>query len=331
MINMIKVSIIVPIYNVEKYLKRCIDSIINQSHADIEIILVNDGSTDNSLNICQLYAQQDSRIIILNKENGGLSSARNMGLDYAIGEYIMFVDSDDWIRKDAVELLLNDIINTHATMAIGLNKKCSEYTYSPQIDQKSEIIDKNQAITRMLKGEWISAWAKLYHKSIFHNIRFPLGRTNEDYAILIYIFERINYIVLNPNEIYFYYTRPNSICTSSLNIRKFDEFYNAIEVYEHIKNSHPQNKDWIGYALANLSCSLIKLIRAVWQLKDNIYINETKDMITYLKINIKNIIFNPYLAIKYKIFLLNIYLGKRCYNMFNHLYIFYSNLKHDLK
>lgn len=79
---MIKISIIVPIYNVEKYLKRCIDSIINQSYTNIEIILVNDGSTDNSLNICQLYTQQDSRIIILNKENGGLSSARNMGLDY---------------------------------------------------------------------------------------------------------------------------------------------------------------------------------------------------------------------------------------------------------
>lgn len=328
---MIKISIIVPIYNVEKYLKRCIDSIINQSYTNIEIILVNDGSTDNSLNICQLYTQQDSRIIILNKENGGLSSARNMGLDYATGEYIMFVDSDDWIRKDAVELLLNDIINTHATMAIGLSKKCSEYTYSPQIDQKSEIIDKNQAITRMLKGEWISACAKLYHNSLFYDIRFPLGRTNEDYAILIYIFERVNYIVLNPNEIYFYYIRPNSICTSSLNIRKFDEFYNAIEVYEHVKNSHSQHKDWTGYALANLSCSLIKLIRTVWQLKENIYINETKDMITYLKMNIKKIIFNPYLAIKYKIFLLSIYLGKRYCNTFNHLYAFYLKLKNEPK
>lgn len=328
---MIKVSIIVPIYNVEKYLKRCIDSIIEQSYTNIEIILVNDGSTDNCLDICQLYAQQDPRIIIINKENGGLSSARNMGLDYATGEYIMFVDSDDWIRIDTVELLLNDIIKTHATMAIGSTKKCTEYISSSRICHNSEIIDKSQAITRMLKGEWISAWAKLYHKSLFHNVRFPLGKTNEDYAILIYIFEKVNYIVLNPNEIYFYYTRPNSICTSSFNIKKFDEFYNAIAVYEYIKNSYPQNKDWIGYALANLSCSLIKLIRAVWQLKENIYINETKDMITYLKINIKNIIFNPYLAIKYKVFLLNIYLGKRCYNIFNHLYIFYSKLKHDPK
>lgn len=328
---MAKVSIIVPIYNVEKYLKRCIDSIIEQSYTNIEIILVNDGSTDHCLDICQLYSQYDSRIIILNKENGGLSSARNMGLDYATGEYIMFVDSDDWIRVDAVELLLNDIINTHATMAIGQSRRCTEYISSPQIHQSSKIIDKNQAITRMLKGEWISAWAKLYHKSLFYNVRFPLGKTNEDYAILIYIFEKVNYIILNPNEIYFYYIRPNSICTSSLNIRKFDEFYNAISVYEYIKKSYPQKKEWIGYALANLSCSLIKLIRIVWQLTENIYMNETKDMITYLKMNIKKIIFNPYLSIKYKIFLFNMYLGKRCYTTFDCLYIFYSKLKYDSK
>lgn len=327
-----KVSVIVPIYDVEKYLSRCVDSIINQSYADLEIILVNDGSTDNCLEICKAYSERDPRIVVIDKNNGGLSSARNAGLDNATGEYIMFVDSDDWIRKDAVELLLEDLIESGALMAIGLMKKCSEYADSEKIDRKSEIIDKNLAITRMLKGEWLSACAKLYHKFLFDGIRFPVGRTNEDYAILIYVFEKVNYVVLNPNEIYFYYTRPNSICTSSLNIRKFDEFYNGVEVYEYIKSQYPQMKQWRGYALANVSCSMIKLIGEVWNLKDKgLYKAVLQEMLEYLRLNFKVVFFNPYLNLKYKVFLLNIYLGKPVYMLFKALYMAYLKFKDEKK
>ncbi len=102
-----KISIIVPVYNVENYLKKCLDSIVNQTFKDIEIILINDGSTDNSLNICKEYAKKDHRIRLINKPNGGLSSARNVGIDLSTGEYLGFVDSDDWIALNMYEKLYN--------------------------------------------------------------------------------------------------------------------------------------------------------------------------------------------------------------------------------
>ena len=110
---MILVSIIVPVYNVEKYLERCIDSLVNQTLKDIEIILVDDGSTDDSGNICDKYAKKDKRIKVIHKENGGLSDARNIGLSIANGRYLQFVDSDDFIHKQMIEILYNTIINNN--------------------------------------------------------------------------------------------------------------------------------------------------------------------------------------------------------------------------
>ena len=115
---MILVSIIVPVYNVEKYLERCLDSLINQTLKDIEIILVDDGSTDDSGNICDKYAKKDKRIKVIHKENGGLSDARNIGLSIANGRYLQFVDSDDFIHKQMIEILYNTIINNNADISI---------------------------------------------------------------------------------------------------------------------------------------------------------------------------------------------------------------------
>ena len=116
---MIKISVVVAIYNVEKYLEKCIQSIIFQTYKNIEIILVNDGSTDNSLNICKKYKSEDSRIIIINQENQGVSVARNNGIDRASGEYILFVDGDDYLRTDIIEKLLN---NADDNDIIAVNK-----------------------------------------------------------------------------------------------------------------------------------------------------------------------------------------------------------------
>lgn len=116
---MIKVSIIVPIYNVEKYLKRCLDSLVNQTLNDIEIICINDGSTDGSLEILNEYGRRDDRIVIINQENSGLSATRNKGIDIAKGQFIGFVDSDDWVSKDYFEKLYNSAIQNEAEIAVG--------------------------------------------------------------------------------------------------------------------------------------------------------------------------------------------------------------------
>lgn len=321
------VSIIVPIYNVEGYLVRCIDSIVSQSYSNLEIILVNDGSTDSSLEICLQYAEKDSRIKILNKENGGLSSARNAGLDVCQGEYIMFVDSDDWISNFAVENLLKDIMLYQSKLVQGNMIKAQDTVGFNLNPKESERILRDEAISRMLQGEWISACAKLFHRSLFANLRFPVGRTNEDYAILIYIFEQIDYLILNPNIVYFYYTRPGSICTSSLNIHKFDEFFNAIEVLNYIEKKYISHQDWCGYARANLSCSLIKLISAAWNSNNKEFQEILDKMLSYLRNNFSVIMSNSYLNLKYKIFLLSIRGGKYIHKLFTSIYHCYLWLK----
>ena len=115
---MVKISVIIPVYNVEKYLKECLDSVINQTLKDIEIICVNDGSTDNSLNILENYAKKDNRIIVISQKNKGLSGARNTGLKYCSGEYVSFIDSDDYVSKDLFELTYNNAISNNSDLVI---------------------------------------------------------------------------------------------------------------------------------------------------------------------------------------------------------------------
>ena len=126
-----KITVIIPVYNVEKFLRTCLDSVINQTYQNLEIICVNDGSTDSSPEILKEYFEKDDRIIIINKENGGLSSARNAGLDAATGEYVAFLDSDDWISKNFCKELLKSIIKTHSDAAIAQ----THYVYENRIEK----------------------------------------------------------------------------------------------------------------------------------------------------------------------------------------------------
>ena len=175
------VSIIVPIYNVEQYLKKCIESIINQTLTNIEIILVNDGSTDNCGKIIDEYAKKDNRIIALHKENGGQASARNMGLDIARGKYIGFVDSDDWIESDMYESLYNKINKTNSDICIcGRRAYNEDGKLSNAINLQDEIIDfnknndKKHILDKFFYSYTVVLWNQLYKKEIINdkNIRF---------------------------------------------------------------------------------------------------------------------------------------------------------------
>lgn len=175
------VSIIVPIYNVEPYLKKCIDSIINQTLTNIEIILVNDGSTDNCGKIIDEYEKKDSRVIALHKENGGQASARNMGLDIASGKYVGFVDSDDWIESDMYESLYNKIKKTNSDICVcGRRAYTEDARLSNEIKLQDETIDFNEdndkkhILDKLLYSYTVVVWNKLYKKEIINNnhIRF---------------------------------------------------------------------------------------------------------------------------------------------------------------
>lgn len=209
------ISVIVPVYNVEKYIKKCIESIINQTYNNLEIILVDDGSTDKSGKICDEYAMVDKRISVIHKENGGLSDARNCGIDVAKGKYIAFVDSDDFIDLKMYEILYNNLVKNNADISI-----CKPYLfekYNEVVEAKeAEVVtvwEKKDFYTKMYDDYLMTvvAWNKLYKREIFENIRYPKGKKIEDAAIIHYVLEKCEKIALTNLELYFYYQRDDSI------------------------------------------------------------------------------------------------------------------------
>lgn len=222
------ISVIVPVYNVEKYLSKCLESILNQSFSQFELILVNDGSTDNSELIFNKYLY-DKRLIVINKSNGGLSSARNAGLDVARGEYIIFIDSDDYINNKMFEILYNEMIRSKSDIIICDYLKVSESENEKIIDMlnyKSEIIEGKENILNQLCSEkrmqFTVAWNKLYKKKLFESLRFEEGRLHEDEFIAHRILgkaQKVNYIDL---KLYYYVQRNNSIMQSQFKVNRLD-------------------------------------------------------------------------------------------------------------
>lgn len=241
------ISIIVPIYNVENYLDKCIKSIISQTYNNLEIILVDDGSLDNCAEICDDYAEKDSRIVVIHKENGGLSSARNAGLKIAKGNYISFVDSDDYIYKEMIEHMLFVAVENAADIVICDYKTVYEdekvnYEILEQYCDTGKIIDIGQNESQLAyfddhkkRKSLVVVWNKLYKKELLENIRFPEGRIHEDEAVtyrLLYKAKKIMYI---KNSYYFYLERKGSIMASTFNKKRFqlfDAYIERLKFYE---------------------------------------------------------------------------------------------------
>ena len=222
-----KVSIIVPVYNVESFLPQCLDSIIRQTHHNLEIILVDDGSRDQSGKICDEYARLDKRIRVIHQENSGLSAARNAGLDIASGAYIAFIDSDDWISPRYVELLLCEDDPTALSLC-NLNIWTSEDDNHPLMSiAPTEIIDTEEFWKRTTGKDitpYIIACSKLYPASVFQNVRFQPGLFHEDEAILHEVIDQIEKIHIIYEPLYFYRQRETSIMGQKFNPRRLDAF-----------------------------------------------------------------------------------------------------------
>ena len=186
-----KITVIVPVYNVENYLNKCLDSLINQTYKNLEIIVINDGSIDNSGEICQEYAQKDNRIVYIEKENGGQSEARNMGLDRMTGSYVAFVDSDDWVELDYVEILYKKITEYQADIAVGnyysFNESEGMYyfhifgdSYYEKVYDNVSIFENLYESQEMKSFSLISVWGKLYRVDLVKHLRFDIGKLGED-------------------------------------------------------------------------------------------------------------------------------------------------------
>lgn len=214
------ISVIVPIYNIAGYLSACVKSILQQEYTNLEILLIDDGSTDQSPELCNRFAKEDSRIRVIHKKNGGLSSARNAGLDVATGEYLVFVDGDDFIAPNMIRCLWERLCKDETDMAICSfwyvdeeGKKAEASDRSPLID---EILTKEELLMRMnlnIYGYWYYTVPvnKLYRRCIWEKLRYPEGKIYEDEFLIPYLFERTGKASILSEKLYYYVQRENSI------------------------------------------------------------------------------------------------------------------------
>lgn len=240
-----KISVIVPIYRVESYLPGCLDSILNQTFRDLEVILVDDGSPDRCGAICEEYAKQDSRIRVIHKENGGLSSARNAGLDIAEGEYVAFVDSDDTVTLDCYEKLFRCAEKYDADLVCGGRWDVSQSTGErvPGLcPEKEEVVSGVELIRRIFTWENLdsAAWDKLYRRELLDGIRYPLGVWSEDVPTTYRIALRAKKAVLCPERVYCYLHREGSITYSRISEKTFHFSDHGQKIYEQFRENHPE-------------------------------------------------------------------------------------------
>lgn len=221
------VSIIVPVYNVEKYLKRCLSSIIAQKYSNIEIILIDDGSVDSSGKICDEYGKKDKRIRVFHKANGGLSSARNRGIEESRGNYIAFVDSDDWISSNYISILYENIKKFSADISacsmLRINDKGKKNVY---VSLENKCFTPRDLFNRN-NSTGLSACNKLYARSIFETIRFPVNKYFEDSFIYMETILKSKKIVTTSDYLYFYYINDNSITTGKFDLNVCIDSFNS--------------------------------------------------------------------------------------------------------
>lgn len=236
---MIKLSIIVPVYNVAEYLERCLNSLINQTLNEIEIICVNDGSTDNSLCILEKFAGLDKRIKIINQKNKGLSGARNTGIKLVQGEYFGFLDSDDWVDLDYFEKLYKRAKNCDADISLGdfIRKGKFKHKIRLKLNKEEEFVGDNEKFYGSQFYHFPCVWNKIYKTSKFNDLRFIEGIYFEDGPYTIQALHRANKVVTCCNTYLYYFVNPNSI-VKTLNKKKEQDMYNSSKfILNYIKDN----------------------------------------------------------------------------------------------
>ena len=262
------ITVIINVYNGEKFINRCLDSVVNQTYKNIEILIINDGSTDNTLDICKSY--KDDRIRIITTENLGLSMSRNIGIDNAKGEYLYFVDVDDWVKLDTIEHLY-DLCKKY-NVKMSTCKTIDVFDYNVVVKETIEKVDKISNI-EMLKKVLLSKeragnfWNKLMKKELFQNIRFE-NRPINDVVVVYKLILDIDFIAYSNQIKYFYLQRKSSITGIRYESRSIDLYKAVVERYDYIKKIYPD-------LIENEICLLSKIMM--------LYIEEKPGLHKYLK------------------------------------------------
>ena len=304
------ISIIVPVYNVEKYLKKCVYSILNQSYKNLEVILVNDGSNDNSGKICDELSREDSRIKVYHKDNGGLSDARNYGVAKANGEYVGFVDSDDYIDQYMYENLYKAIRKYNTQIAeCGITRVYKNNKLRPHYDgeEYSLVVDREGYLKEYLENRKVygAAVCKLLSIDLAKVLKFPDGKVYEDVFYTLELLKKVDKYTLISGNYYYYYIRGNSITTKKFSSRDMDYIEIIDKIGEYTLNNYSKLKEklFIRQGFAYLS-----IFNQIIQLNDYRQIPEYSILIDKLKNIRSNIIFNKLApkSLKIAIILLNI-------------------------
>lgn len=267
---MVEISIIVPVYNVECYLRKCMESILNQTFQNFEVILVDDGSFDRSGEICNEYASKNESVIVIHKENEGVSSARNCGLNESTGDLITFVDPDDWIEKHYLEVLYNCLKKNHADLVLsgGIDVLECQKISERKMDldgtiSEAEIISKPEAYKRMFiceKNFSVVTWAKLYSKKLFKEVRYPIGEISEDSKVISRIIEGCNKIVCTSYSGYYHLRRRGSLMHRKMSTEYKVCIKNAKYLWDFISEKYPGVEDAVKVFYYNNCIQLINLM-----------------------------------------------------------------------
>lgn len=248
------ISIIIPFYNVEAYLERCILSVINQTYTNLEIILVDDGSTDRCRDLCDLWAAKDSRIIAIHQKNQGVSTARNTGLRATSGDYILQVDSDDYIAPNTVELLIRTAKNTDADITICDFEKgsSSDFSFDSSSAEQAYVIDNQTALQQIYSNShnalrFVVPWCKLCKRSIYDGIQYPDGKIFEDIYVTHKLLHRCSKITMLNVPLFYYFQRPDSIMNATFSMRKLDYLQALVDRVDFFRSNDLQTLAQIAY------------------------------------------------------------------------------------
>ena len=313
------VSIIVPVYNVEKYLDTCVSSIVKQSYVNIEIILVDDGSTDSSSILCDTWKKKDNRIIVIHKSNGGQSEARNVGLLNASGEFVIFIDSDDYISSDHVEELVTAITNTKSDIVCARAQAFFD-NKSSRVEKKekrnSSSFDGNMAIKKMLYEQGVSSslWVKIYKRALFESIGFPVGRIYEDLFTVYKLFYRCKKVTIIDKTIYYYRIRIDSTIGKFDSRKNNDLLIASKEIYEFVNKNIP---NVISAAEYKLFFSAIELfVHYPTQGIDANDYGKIEELWTIIKKYRLQVLFDNNGKAKYRIFAMVSFMGRNALRRF---------------
>lgn len=284
------ISVILPIYNIEKYLPICMESVLTQTYSNLEIIMVNDGSEDKCKEICDNYAKKDKRVVVYHKENGGLSDARNFGIKRANGQYITCIDPDDYVDSDYIEYLYSLLKNFNTKISICQHRiKYDNGSIKDLGSTGSELLSLKTVLEKMMYHDVIdtSAWAKLYHRDLFINVEYPKGKLFEDIGTTYALFIQCNNIAVGYESKYNYIFHNNSIVNGAFKPSKIDLIEMTDKMATDVLNIYPDLEEAV---LRRRIYSRFSTLNQMLNTQE--YYEEKKKIIEFIKENRKSIITN---------------------------------------